>query len=503
MFRIFGPPGTGKTSNLLDMVDKALASGMNPQKIAFLAFTRKAANEAKERASKRFGLDPKEDLIYFRTLHSLAYRSLSIRSEQIMSRGHYADLSSKVGIELQGSVLSEHDDTLGSVASDHPILALINLARLKKTDLRKEYNQSQLQHTWFEVDYVARSYQKFKEVNGLLDYTDMLEMFVKEKDSCPEFDLCMLDEAQDLSPMQWDIAHKLDAHSKKMYCAGDDDQAIYLWAGADYNHFIHLDGDAEVLQQSYRIPHSVHGLADKIVKRISNRFPKTYLPRQQKGKVDRIVDMSNLDMSDGSWLILTQANYMMNPLVDELKTKGLLFERNNARSIPEKLSIAVNGWERLRHGNTIDLKTAETIYSYMTGNNIKIARGCKKLKPLPDNLDEVFTFDLLVKHHGLLAKREEIWHQAMDRIPDVDRAYVTALLRSGEKFNAKPRIKMSTIHGSKGGEADNVVLFTDLSTAAMQQNTDDLHRVFYVGVTRTKENLYLVEPQDINKGYII
>ena len=202
MFRIFGPPGTGKTSSLLDMVDKALANGMNPQKIAFLAFTRKAANEAKERAAKRFGLDPKEDLIYFRTLHSLAYRSLSIRSEQIMSRGHYADLSSKVGIELQGSVLSEHDDTLGSVASDHPILALINLARLKKTDLRKEYNQSQLQHTWFEVDYVARSYQKFKEVNGLLDYTDMLEMFVKEKDSCPEFDLCMLDEAQDLSPMQ-------------------------------------------------------------------------------------------------------------------------------------------------------------------------------------------------------------------------------------------------------------------------------------------------------------
>ena len=72
MFRIFGPPGTGKTTALLNMVDDALQSGIAPMNIAFLAFTRKAANEAKERAAARFNLDPKKDLFYFRTLHSLA-----------------------------------------------------------------------------------------------------------------------------------------------------------------------------------------------------------------------------------------------------------------------------------------------------------------------------------------------------------------------------------------------------------------------------------------------
>ena len=68
MFRIFGPPGTGKTTRLLDMVDKALAEGVQPHQIAFLAFTKKAAREARERASERFDLNAKEDLAFFQTL---------------------------------------------------------------------------------------------------------------------------------------------------------------------------------------------------------------------------------------------------------------------------------------------------------------------------------------------------------------------------------------------------------------------------------------------------
>jgi superfamily I DNA/RNA helicase len=104
----------------------------------------------------------------------------------------------------------------------------------------------------------------------------------------------------------------------------------------------------------------------------------------------------------------------------------------------------------------------------------------------------------------LLATSDMIWSEAMDKLPETDRAYITALLRRGEKFNGIPRITASTIHGSKGGEADNVVLFTDLSPAAddeMRINPDDMHRVFYVGVTRTRRNLYIVDAEDVTRSY--
>ena len=137
MFRIFGPPGTGKTTTLLNMVDEALEAGTHPHRIAFLAFTRKAANEAKERAAARFNLDPKKDLIYFRTLHSLALTMTDIRPEQVMQEAHFRELSRSIGVTLGGTKAGSFDDDIPSmVASNDPILGLINLARLRKVSLR-------------------------------------------------------------------------------------------------------------------------------------------------------------------------------------------------------------------------------------------------------------------------------------------------------------------------------------------------------------------------------
>lgn len=504
MFRIFGPPGTGKTTRLLNMVDDALQKGVAPRNIAFLAFTRKAANEAKERAAKRFGLDPKEDLFYFRTLHSLALTCSDIRPEQVMQEENYRELSSQMGVQLQMTRTSIYEDDIPSmVKATDPILGLINLARMRKIPLRDQYNSIGIDVEWNTVTYVDKCLRMYKENMELFDFTDMLESFPKEGQSnCPNFDLCFVDEAQDLSPIQWDIAHIIDEKSDRMYCAGDDDQAIYRWAGADVEHFINLEGGSETLYQSYRVPFEIHKLAERVVYRIKKRFLKEYKPKADvRGSIRRIFGVEEIDMSEGSWLILAQAGYQLNPVAGELRSSGYLFNNRGHRSISENISDAVNGWEQLRKGKEVNGAVARKIYSFMSTKD-RVARGFKKLTSVEDT--DLLDLKALTADHGLLATEDMVWHVAMDRMPESERAYIIAMLRRGERFNGEPRITVSTIHGAKGGEADNVVLFTDLSPASEEQmtiNPDDMHRVFYVGVTRAKENLFIVEPEDFTRSY--
>jgi DNA helicase-2/ATP-dependent DNA helicase PcrA len=67
-------------------------------------------------------------------------------------------------------------------------------------------------------------------------------------------------------------------------------------------------------------------------------------------------------------------------------------------------------------------------------------------------------------------------------------------------------IKLSTIHGAKGGEADHVMLLTDLSPKFAKEyayNADDVNRLLYVGLTRAKESLHIIKPRDYQKGFHI
>jgi len=210
------------------------------------------------------------------------------------------------------------------------------------------------------------------------------------------------------------------------------------------------------------------------------------------------------------WLVMAQCNYMLNDICEQLKIHGYFFENRGSKSISEKLASALIAWEALCGGGEIDAMSARNLYYYMKSGS-RIKRGFKALSTI--DVQSTYNLTTLQTDFGLLATGDMPWQEAMNNVPEHLNTYVSALLRRGENLRHEPRIKVSTIHGSKGGEANNVVLYTDISHAsdqAVSSNTlegrrmmDDLHRLFYVGVTRTKESLYIVSPMDGLRSYQI
>jgi DNA helicase-2/ATP-dependent DNA helicase PcrA len=342
-------------------------------------------------------------------------------------------------------------------------------------------------------------YRKYMNDKGLLDFTDLLEMFADADDTYyPKLEVAIIDEAQDLSPLQWKIADRLIKRATKSYIAGDDDQAIFGWAGADVRSLLTYPGDQIVLNQSYRIPRVVHEYGNKIINRVKYRVPKVWNSRPEEGELHFYQRYTDVDLIDGSWLILAPTNYMLNNVHEHLKSMGVLFERNGIRSIGEGPIEAVYAWEALRKGKEIGSKELKSLYTYLGSEGI--ARGFRKFVGDPE---QSYSLERLRAEGGLVAD-DRPWYESLTKLSDANRVYIRAALRRGQSLRGTPRIRLSTIHGAKGGEADHVIIITDLSsqfTREQEVNPDDINRLYYVGLTRTRKSLHIVYPQDQYKAF--
>jgi superfamily I DNA/RNA helicase len=74
--------------------------------------------------------------------------------------------------------------------------------------------------------------------------------------------------------------------AERVYVAGDDDQAIYRWAGARPEFLMNMEGTRTILNRSYRLAESIHAKANKLIKRVSDRVDKEWTAREEKGQVN-------------------------------------------------------------------------------------------------------------------------------------------------------------------------------------------------------------------------
>ena len=493
---ILGPPGTGKTEYLLRRVEEELANDIQPQEIGYFSYTKKAAREARDRALVKFPHLDKKHFKYFRTLHSLAFQELGLSTKDVMRDVNYKELSQILGIKLKNTNSRSND---GLAIQDEPYSQIIDLARVRNVSLREQFNISgHLDGGWLKLKYIADGIEEYKKERNLFEFTDMIVKF-NNQEICPELKVLIIDEAQDLAPIQWTMAKKLIAYAGKTYVAGDDDQSIYRWAGVDPDDLINLDGDRYILDQSWRVPRKIHDAATTLIKRVKNRIPKIWNSKSDEGVIKYHSTPFDTNLHEGQWLVLGRDRYTLDRVENEMKARGFFFSRlYNGESVPSvsrKRLNAINAWTDLTmRDKEIELDRVRTIYHYLEVNK-QVKHGFKTMPNASDDI--LYTYDMLEKDFGLLVPKDKIWHKVLD-FPLSEKVYIISLLRRKENLNRAPRITLSTIHGSKGGEADNVMLLTELPRVIDEnyfENKDDERRVFYVGMTRAKKELHIVRSQ--------
>ena len=193
-----------------------------------------------------------------------------------MSNTDYQELGRMLGEDFimntqpEDGVLIPSDIRRGS-----KYMKIIDRARYRIIDIAQEWKEHDTSDiSFFKCRQIQDQLIEYKSKLGKLDFVDMIDVYVQTVEP-PRLEVLIVDEAQDLTPLQWTMVQHMATNTDEVWIAGDDDQAIHRWTGVDVKQFINMSPNRIVLEQSYRLPKKVFDVAQRIVGRIKNRVPKT------------------------------------------------------------------------------------------------------------------------------------------------------------------------------------------------------------------------------------
>jgi superfamily I DNA/RNA helicase len=446
--KIIGAAGSGKTSFLLNIVESI------KQPVAYITFTKAAIGEAKDRVKNT-------STEFFRTMHSLCYKLLNIKQGMMLDfelMSNFQKQMGNIGYEVSFFFDEENYQEKRSIP-----LYLNKLSVNLTKPVEEIYNKGSYDVSLKDVKYVIDCYNQFKAFHNVIDFDDLLLQAVKlESFTVPE--TVFLDEAQDLTVLQWEVFNHIFKKSDK-YIVGDDCQCLYHWAGVDINRFIDYPYDKlTILDKSYRVPKDILFVANTIYNRIKNKIEREVKPVNEGGKVGFVNNIKFVEFNTTeSYFILIRNWFLKSEIVSFFTEKGIPYILNGVSSVNKRDMKAIYNYERARSGKE---KSDE--------------------KLLKDYCNGVY--------------KNQTWYEAFKYLDSDKNIYYREILRNGFRLN-HDKIEITTIHKSKGREADNVILIQDVSSKVFDNiKSDSEHKCFYVGVTRARKSLTLVRP-DTNKYY--
>jgi DNA helicase-2/ATP-dependent DNA helicase PcrA len=387
-------------------------------------------------------------------------------------------------------------------------------------------------------------WERWKTKNELIDFTDMIAFSLLGEGGCPGGQAVgFFDEVQDFTPLELAVVRRWSESMDRVLLAGDDDQCLYSFKGATPKAFLEPEVPAEhkrVLSKSWRVPKVVHTAAERWIRRVAYREPKLYQPRDEAGELreldvniktgDKALKDAEQYLRQGKTVMfLTSCSYMLKELQARLREQFLPFhnpyrksradwnplaQRKGAVTMRDRIASFLRECEDIVDDSGKKLWTAEDLHRWTgilkASGNLK--KGAKaQIEDWADANKPVLSRDIRVQTEMFF--EDEAWRRAVAR--DLQ-WYGESLVGSKEKaakypigvaathgikaLEEKPKILVGTIHSVKGGEADVVYLFPDLSLAGAQEwarrgdGRDAIVRQFYVGMTRCRESLIVCKP---------
>lgn len=532
-FRCYGPPGTGKTTWLSTQAKNAAAKYGNGA-VVIASLTRAAAAEIGGRDTnipdKNVG-----------TLHSHAFHSLDRPKIMEASDGikewneHVPTYRWKIG--NQKSIDPENaplEATLTSTDGER-LLSDMNVYRQRMTP--RELWRS-------DVLRFSKAWEDFKIQTNRLDFTELIEQALNDVDVHHLKPLVfLLDEAQDMSRLEMKLARKWGARCEVFVIVGDPWQNLYQWRGSDPEAFSAGEvSGTKILDQSYRVPATVQKYAVDWIRTIVKEgdvFPE-YKPRDEPGEVrvspitwqfpEPLVKEFERDIDSGrSVMLLASCAYMLNPIVATLRERGTPFH-NPYRAVH-------GGWNPLRYADRVlafmrpdnavwgeearvwSLDDLEKWTDVLAAKDTMI-RGAKSMiegeiamiEQKPKFARDELTAPMPIQR-ALSYFKEAHWDSIFEMDLDwlktntrdsrkrvIDYPVAVAKRYGGGALLTDPKIIIGTIHSVKGGQADSVYVFPDLSRQGFEAwqrygaSRDAIYRQFYVAFTRAREKLTLCSP---------
>lgn len=474
---IYGGPGTGKTHALLNELEKTLASGVHAQEIAYVSFTRQGTYQGVDLAKEKFDLT-EEDCKYFKTLHSLAYHELDVTADKMISRHDLRPIVSK--LHLHSSQFETIDSRL-------------NIAK-NKQDTESAHKEAYKGVSLSQAKLTEQVYEEYKKLLKKLDFADLL-LLVKEQHTQIPVKVVFIDEAQDLTKLQWQVVLQFFQNTPQWIVAGDPNQSIFEWAGADVPYFLNMRTDEQVvLEKSYRCSRAVWNMAKAFYACITEKAPIPDKGTDEEGfaivqpKEELNPAMLFAMAKKGSLMCLAIQNTYLDRYIACCVTYGIPYAIKSKGVIkpcvkPQTLRFIKKLYRTLTN--------SEYYTQYITNN-----ATCGRQQSRSDRAFKEKLREEKVLEWAVLPVEERIPHlidyiKTKTHKPD-EQAFLIRSVLSGNIDIADDYVLITNIHQVKGAESDYVMLCDNVASIYCNQADNDvsykdyLLRVFYVGVTRAR-----------------